>query len=168
MSFSRAWSVTFSPNSWPARDFRHGCVLDLHGLDALAEVAGAAHDMDRVADAQTPRLHLHRRDRKMTEIVGYGPDAFLARQGTGTGGGAAGCLAGCEGARTGCALRTRAGRGAGFFFATALLTGGVFLRVAGFLAGVFRLGLAFFLAAICAPRSSLCVRASLRDSLLHG
>src|SRR6266850_6489831 len=76
-------------------------------------------------------------------------------KGAGTGGGVAG-LAGCEGARTGCAFRTRARRGAGFFFATAFLTGGVFLRVAGFLAGAFcRLGLAFFLAAICAPRSSL-------------
>src|SRR5947208_15539201 len=43
-----------------------------------------------------------------------------------------------------------AGRGAGFFFATAFLTDGVFLRVSGFLAGAFcRLDLVFFLVAIC-------------------
>jgi len=64
MSFSRAWPVTFSPNSWPARTSDTGFVLDLHGLDALAEVAGAAHDMNHVTDAQTPRLYAHRRDRR--------------------------------------------------------------------------------------------------------
>ena len=73
----------------------------------------------------------------------------------GAGAGAAGCLAGCEGARTGCTFRTRAGRGAGFFFATFFLIAGAFLRATGFLAGAFRLGVAFFRAAICAPRSSL-------------
>ena len=31
-------------------DFSHGLVLDLHGLDPLAEVAGVARDMDCVAD----------------------------------------------------------------------------------------------------------------------
>src|SRR6267378_1738041 len=78
-------------------------------------------------------------------------------KGAGAGAGAAG-LAGCEGARTGCALRVCAGRGAGFFFATFFLTGGVFLRVIGFLAGAFcRLGLAFFLVAICVLRSALSV-----------
>src|SRR5882762_11145012 len=77
-------------------------------------------------------------------------------KGAGTGGGAAG-LAGGEGARTACALRTRAGRGAGFFFATFFLIAGAFLRATGFLAGAFRLGLAFFLVAICVPRSGLSV-----------
>ena len=60
-------------------------MLDLHGLDALAEVAGAADNMNHVTYAQTPRLQAHRRDRKMAEIVGYGPDAFLARQWSGRG-----------------------------------------------------------------------------------
>src|SRR6267378_2173658 len=64
-------------------DFRHGFVLNLHGLNALAEVAGATHDMNHVTRAQTPRLQAHRRDRKLAVIVGYGPDAFLARQGSG-------------------------------------------------------------------------------------
>src|SRR5438132_13407412 len=91
------------------------------------------------------------------EPVATVPTRSSPAKGAGAGAGAAG-LTGCEGARTGCALRARAGRGAGFFFATFFLTGGVFLRASGFLAGVFRrLGLAFFLVAICIPRSDLSV-----------
>src|SRR5882762_4837679 len=76
-------------------------------------------------------------------------------KGAGAAAGAAG-LAGCEGERTGRALRARVGRGAGFFFATLFFTGGVFLRVIGRLAGVScRLGLAFFLVAICVAYSCL-------------
>src|SRR5881396_900854 len=94
------------------------------------------------------------------EPVATVPTRSSPAKGAGAGAGAAG-LAGCEGARTGCALRARAGRGAGFFFATFFLTGGVFLRVIGFLAGVFRrLDLAFFLVAICVPRSDLSTEAA--------
>src|SRR5467141_2937914 len=82
---------------------------------------------------------------------------------------AAAGLAGCEGARTGCALTVCAGRGAGFFFATAFLTGGVFLRAGGLLAGVFcRFALAFFLVAIA---DSLLLRLAfhaLYSACMHG
>src|SRR6267143_4840822 len=93
------------------------------------------------------------------------PTRSSPAKGAGAAAGAAG-LAGGEGARTGCALRVCVGRSAGFFFATVFLTGGVFLRAIGLLAGVFcRLDLAFFLVVICVPRSDL-AGASLRDRLL--
>src|SRR6267143_5435601 len=83
------------------------------------------------------------------------PTRSSPAKGAGAAAGAAG-LAGGEGARTGCALRVCVGRGAGFFFATVFLTGGVFLRAIGLLAGVFcRLDLAFFLVVIWVPRSDL-------------
>src|SRR6267143_2374425 len=85
------------------------------------------------------------------------PTRSSPAKGAGAAAGAAG-LASCEGARTGCALRVCVGRGAGFFFATVFLTGGVFLRAIGLLAGVFcRLDLAFFLVVIWVPRSDLSV-----------
>ena len=58
--------------------FRHALVLDLHGIDPLAEVAGVAEDADRVADAQAPGLQPYCGNGKVAEIVGDGSDANFA------------------------------------------------------------------------------------------
>src|SRR5579862_2432271 len=62
----------------PPAGLGDGLAVDLHGHDALAEVAGVAEDADGVADAQAARFNAYRRDGKMAEVVGHHPHPLLA------------------------------------------------------------------------------------------
>ena len=60
-------------------DFLHRRVPDLERLDALAEVARVALDVNVVADAQRRvGIKLHHGDRQVPEVVRHHPDT-LAR-----------------------------------------------------------------------------------------
>jgi len=62
----------------PLAGFGHGLVLDLHGLDALTEIARVSEDADRLADAQGSRFQPYRGDGKMTVVVRHDADELFA------------------------------------------------------------------------------------------
>src|SRR5215467_1584880 len=71
----------FQPDLVAADRLRHLLVLDLDRVDALAEVAGMADDVDHLADGER-HLEPHRRDHDVTVVVRHDPDPDLARRGT--------------------------------------------------------------------------------------
>src|SRR5512144_1906902 len=67
----------FQPDLLPLARLGDGLVVELHGVDALAKVAGVPEDADRVSDAQGSRLDPDRRDGEMAVIVRHDADEFL-------------------------------------------------------------------------------------------
>src|SRR5882672_1422762 len=67
----------FQPDLVAADGFLDRFVLDLHGVDALAEIAGVAEDADRLPDGKG-YFQLHRRHGQVTVVVRHHPDPDLA------------------------------------------------------------------------------------------